>query len=477
MDEKYNKVIGVQCYGTSGTTLMHSLLDNHPSIMGLPMLHARDLYTLWTDHIVGTGKNVERASDLHEYEEPTAVIVTIDKIISSIKQHNAYFFDHTRGLEDSLTRVGDDQNKILTVNEHDFINHLKAFFKKNKINRKNFIVSVFVAFNKCYKIKHDNDPYICIPFHDHSIEIIKKIKDDFGEIKVITMVRNPAVSIGSLIKHINFNQHKYCLFKSHLKCAISVQLLLKREHYSSKPFKIYGKYPYYPDSNFFETRYVKLENVHKNVEKQMRKIAVWLKIDFKKELLDSTYMGYKWFNRKESIKTCGIDEKIITQKFENFLTGFDRFRIKLLCMNELIYFKYYEESFYKKYLYIIMLFLILFPFKIDFNLITIKYRIFALFNIFSEKKYINIIKWIIYDNPSNTIFGPHLEEMSFYFPEKTSFNYKHIFSIRLFNFIVCLPILFLKNIYNYFNLRLIMYFIIYKIIFSKKYTDLFIRPL
>ena len=98
-------------------------------------------------------------------------------------------------------------------------------------------------------------------------------------------------------------------------------------------------------------------------------------------------------------------------------------------------------------------------------------------NIFSEKKYINIIKWIIYDNPSNTIFGPHLEEMSFYFPEKTSFNYKHIFSIRLFNFIVCLPILFLKNIYNYFNLRLIMYFIIYKIIFSKKYTDLFIRPL
>ena len=90
MKNNYNRVIGIQCYGTSGTTLMHSLLDNHPSIISLPFLHGRDLYTLWTDHIVGSGNNIEGATELHEYDEPMSIDVSIDTIIEKVKN-----FDHT----------------------------------------------------------------------------------------------------------------------------------------------------------------------------------------------------------------------------------------------------------------------------------------------------------------------------------------------------------------------------------------------
>ena len=89
MKNNYNRVIGIQCYGTSGTTLMHSLLDNHPSIISLPFLHGRDLYTLWTDHIVGSGNNIEGATELHEYDEPMTIDVSIDTIIEKVKKFRA----------------------------------------------------------------------------------------------------------------------------------------------------------------------------------------------------------------------------------------------------------------------------------------------------------------------------------------------------------------------------------------------------
>ena len=57
-----------------------------------------------------------------------------------------------------------------------------------------------------------------------------------------------------------------------------------------------------------------------------------------------------------------------------------------------------------------MPFLILIPFKIDFDFKTIIYRFKAVFNIFSENKKLNISNWILFDTPNNTIFGPHLKK-------------------------------------------------------------------
>ena len=127
MINEYNKVIGIQCYGTSGTTLMHSLLDNHPDILSLPYLHARDLYTLWTDHIIGSGKNIQGENEHHEFDNED-VEVSVEQIMEKIKLLRPYYFDPDRGLEKSLTKMGENEDVILTVDPDEFYKHLKNFF-------------------------------------------------------------------------------------------------------------------------------------------------------------------------------------------------------------------------------------------------------------------------------------------------------------------------------------------------------------
>ena len=43
---KINKVLAIQCYGPSGTTLLHSLMDDHPEIISMPLLFPIPIYYL-----------------------------------------------------------------------------------------------------------------------------------------------------------------------------------------------------------------------------------------------------------------------------------------------------------------------------------------------------------------------------------------------------------------------------------------------
>lgn len=474
MKNSYNKVIGIQCYGTSGTTLMHSLLDNHPDILSLPYLHGRDLYTLWTDHIIGSGKNVQCENELHEFNN-REIEVSVELIMEKMKLFRPYYFDHERGLEKSLTRMGENEDIILTVDPDKFFNYLKDFFINKEVNRKNFIVSIYVCYNKCFNIEINKDPYICLPIHDLPKEIVSMITEDFEVIKVIHMVRNPVQSMGSLIKHINYNQHKYCLFKSHLFCAISSQLNQLRHHYESRPYKQYGKISYFKNSNNYESFFIKLEDVHNNLEDIMKSLAKKIEVKNDNVLLKSTFMGYKWFNRAESIKVSGVNKKVIQQKHNKFLNKFDNYRLLLMSKSELEYFSYRSFNNADKIFFFLLPIIILLPFKIDFNLKTMFFRFSAMFNVFSINK-IPIVDWIILSRVRNTIFGPHLDEMYHYFPDKTKIGFDVLLFVRFLNMILVFPIFIIKIIYNYINLRLLVIYIWFKNI-SQKYGNHFIKPL
>ena len=124
-----------------------------------------------------------------------------------------------------------------------------------------------------------------------------------------------------------------------LFCAIS-NIILEREHWEEGSTKLYGKTPYIEDCHNIKSRYVRLEDVHLDNKKTMQKVCSFLEIDHFESLSKSTFMGYIWHNRSESVKSSGIGEKTILQKNSNFLSNFDKYRIKLLCKNESIYFGY-----------------------------------------------------------------------------------------------------------------------------------------
>src|SRR5690348_15155848 len=43
-------VVAVQNHGSSGSTLLQSLLDSHPRLLGLPGLNGRNLHLFWEEH-------------------------------------------------------------------------------------------------------------------------------------------------------------------------------------------------------------------------------------------------------------------------------------------------------------------------------------------------------------------------------------------------------------------------------------------
>ena len=282
--------------------------------------------------------------------------------------------------------------------------------------------------------------------------------EDFKDVKFLHLVRNPIQTIGSIIKHINFNQQKFSLFKSVLMCSISNIVLEKREHWEEGFTKLYGKTPYFADNNDVETRYIKLEDVHLKNTLIMEQVCKWLEISYEESLSESTFMGYLWHNRAESVKSSGISKKSISQRHQQYLSKFDKYRIKLVCKSENNYFNYETySSFDIVVLYFLLPILIILPFKCDFIIRRQVFRLKAMLKEFSNDRH-PILEWIIFDSMRNTLTGSELIKI------KKKYNNQYLALISL---VISIPIYLVRLISNYFSLRYMITRIWFAIIFKK----------
>lgn len=462
---KINKVLAIQCYGPSGTTLLHSLMDDHPEIISMPLLFPIPIYYLWDKYLVNSKKNFK----------------LIEKII---KENLPVLFDpKCAGGDDSLLHMGENEDKLVKVDEKVFFNNLNKYFSNIKeIKRKDFLLGIYIAYNQCYEKDLQNIKYLCFPLHDQTKKHAEYLSNDFNEVKILHVVRNPVKSIGSIVKHINSNHQKFSLFKSLMQCAVSNIILELREHWEEKKYRVYGKTPYLADNSITQTKYIRLEDIHLKREEVMKKITLWINIKNHSALSKSTFMGMLWHNRAESLKTSGTSKKIISQKQNKFINIIDNFRLKLLCKNELEYFKYYKFNLYDKFnLYFTLPFLIFLPFKCDFNYNRFMCRIYAMLRCYSNKKtplhlqvfkkksydkighFLAISEWILLNHVNNTLPENELIKV------KIKINFKLIdISIFIFSF----PLFILRILLNYFLLRITMLKIWYKLIFLKEKIDI-----
>lgn len=444
MKDKDYKIIAIQNYGPSGSTLLHSLLDGHTNIISLPWIYGLPLYFIW-DNIVSKRE------------------INLINLKKSINQHLGVFFDPTLENGDpSLTKMGKNEDIIIKVDKNSFFKHFEEYYKsKKKFQRRDFIISIYLSFNMAYGKNFKENSYISFPIHDQPKKHATYLIEDFYSVKFLHVVRNPIQTIGSLIKHINFNQQKFSLFKSALMCAISAIILEKREHWEEKSYQLYCKTPYFKDDHNIETRYVKLEDIHLKNKDVMNKVCKWLLIPYENCLAESTFMGFEWHNRAESIKSSGINKKTISQKHNKLLSRFDKYRIKLICKNENEYFGYETYNLYDLLIfYLIYPALIILPFKCDFSLRRQIYRFKAMSKKFSNDKY-PIFEWILYDSVVNTLPGAELIKI------KKDYNSKYM---ALISFVVSLPIYLIRVSINYVKFRIMIITIWVKIIFKKNHN-------
>jgi hypothetical protein len=310
--------IAIQNNGSSGSTLLHSLLDNHPKILSLPMLWGNEFYSVW------------------ERSKPE----NIQQLLNIIEINFKYFFDKSHS-DDGLNNMGKDQDKTICVSKKEFFKNIKNYFLYNSLSRKNFVLSIYYSFNKIYYTNLSKKNFICYPIHSQNKNIAKMLLEDFSKVQFIYTIRNPIKNIGSIIKHLGNNYEKlpYLNIKNLAYSAVDQVLNDNIHHFSYEKYFTHGTKFFFPDDKNVKNLYVKLEDLHTG-KKYIKKLCKKIDLEWNSSLLTSTFMGLKWHNRKESLRVSGFSQKIIDQNYPEQLSEFDILRISQITNKFCKKFKY-----------------------------------------------------------------------------------------------------------------------------------------
>ena len=264
MSDFFNlKIVAISHFiSRSGTLYLHSLLDNHPEIATIP----------GTIDIVELLKIKKNSSALECYE--------------IFKKNNPKFFDTSSfNFKDknnsSLWILGDDKKRKILTDENLFkTNFLKALDGR-KIEPRNILISLYLAYAKAHNKKIKN--YKIILMHPHEKKTTLLFNKFFKDAIYFIPIRNPYSAYKSIIKKTKFvnklREIKYYPSGQLLDSALDI-----------KNFHI----------NKLNMYFFKLEDLGNNLETIMKKVANILNIEFNQSMLVSTFGGEKyWSNSVE----------------------------------------------------------------------------------------------------------------------------------------------------------------------------------
>ena len=246
---KEKKIIFLTTFLHTGLDWIHSLLDGHSEILIMPAL---SFYRCFIKLNLVNEKNNE---------------IVYKKLYDYISKN-----------------VGPDckneQKKFLnTFEEMDsFFFKLKQELGNIEINRKNIFFSIHSAYAYAKKINIENIKIIIshetLPFY----KIL--IKEDFPDSKILMILRDPRAALagywyrrtnefGGYLPDYTFNHSMDCWFYG--------TNIIKDSYYKIK-------------KNLY---IIKNEDMHSNLEKEMRKLSIWLNVKFNQCLLKESYPSGK----------------------------------------------------------------------------------------------------------------------------------------------------------------------------------------
>ena len=291
--------------------------------------------------------------------------MTLDIIRQILENHLGKLF--TPYTEECFHEMGENKDKSLYVDKNVFFSHFATCLQSQKnLNLRHLVVSVFTAYNLCFDKKFDDDCFILYPAHTRPIHYVLDICQQFQKAYFLYIVREPSQNMGSVFKRMHDIKMygNYNVVKSICSEILNEYVL----YWPINNYHCYNKTPYHDDTNNIVSRYIRLEDVHKTPEKIMQEISHWLDIDFTSSLMQSTFMGLLWHNRRQTLRANGFDENIIKQTYPDYVNKFDQYRLKLLAYRERSYFNYGTANYLEKLIYILLLpLLLLYPFKVEYN--------------------------------------------------------------------------------------------------------------
>jgi hypothetical protein len=142
------------------------------------------------------------------------------------------------------------------------------------------------------------------------------------------VIRNPINNLNSVFKYYlrirTLDDPTHDLFSSALH-AMFLDRALNISPERSKE-RLHGIY-YYDDSVRSISRAVRLEDLHRSPETVMRHVAEWVGLRWNPALLESTFGGFRWWNRPGLSRVSGFSPAIVSKERDTYTTALDEQRL------------------------------------------------------------------------------------------------------------------------------------------------------
>jgi hypothetical protein len=349
-DRKYiiKDAIGVQCYGSSGTLLLKSLLDGNTELLTCPGILNMDLYGV-LNRLKKLSSEERCKISIHQtFLQACGIPIEGSKKIELAFNHG-------------LDKLGENKDLRIGCKEEDFKLILarvliSTYNKKKDISTAELYLIYILSYKIVSDIEINKNKETVLKFvwdiHSNDRENVEEFKNHFTNVKIIHMWRDPISLIDSLYKHIhsvvtfNDQEAKYGLRGITHKILDQIFLEIMWVNNSEKliPFKKYARMKF-PFAVKNQSKYIWLEELHQNPKDILEKLCIWLDIKWDDKLLKSTFEGKKFWNRNGSEDFSGFNPEFALKK-SKLLSKDDEIILKYIA-NQCFKNERYKVNFYE----------------------------------------------------------------------------------------------------------------------------------
>lgn len=201
----------------AGSKYLHTLIDGHPDIYGIPGYCLMYFYP--------------------HFQKCLAECQTKSEFLGTLIDRNPAVYD-TRKLpgSETLNALGPNSDQYINIGRDKFLSELIKLMEERTLTTRNTLQCLHVAhFNLYGRRIYKSMPNLFL-YHVHDVFYLNHFKNDFPDAEIISMTRKPSVNIWRRIKSSNLDANKDKL--DQLDYALmATSVLHLQAYYHDKNFK------------------------------------------------------------------------------------------------------------------------------------------------------------------------------------------------------------------------------------------------
>ncbi|UTW51628.1 sulfotransferase [bacterium SCSIO 12827] len=301
---------------------MSSLLDNHPSVASTPDCVLMGFYEFWTDF-----------GDLPSNELIDTFVDQFATLFIGSKPSKVHRSANCYGDAVGFNTLGEARDQTLSADIGVFRNSMLEMLPDNAtVTRRLFFQTLHVAYANAIGHRLETGAIISFGLHTTPRHAATAFADDFPDCRFLHMARDPIQTLGSQFRaHVEAVRLGLRTYDPTVPSDVTLT-----RFFSGKPALEWVK---------FQSRVVRLEDLHRQPKKTMMAVCGWLGIPWDDSLMQSTMNGLKYWNDNTSAhQVSGFSEAIVSQRHEAYITRFDRFRYTLIFSPRFSRMDYFDGS-------------------------------------------------------------------------------------------------------------------------------------